>query len=645
MGKIRLYVLAKELGISNTELVDILKDLGIAVKSHMSTLEEETANLVIEMLSEEKEVDTKDAKKIILPQSATLQTVGDKINKKTNELMKALIEKGLMITVNQELSPSDLIRLGEIFGYDFVQELKEEVDEQEDIQGEVPAKDLKPRPPVVTIMGHVDHGKTLLLDTIRETNVIASEAGGITQHIGAYQVKIKGKKITFLDTPGHEAFTAMRARGAKATDIAILVVAADDGIMPQTVEAINHARSAEIPIIVAINKIDRVNANPERVKQQLTDHGLVPEEWGGETICVEVSALKKLNIDDLLEMILLVAEMEDLKAVAKGHAEGVVIDAKLDKGRGAVATVLVQKGVLKIGDPVVIGKTYGRVRAMFNDLTERVDKAYPSTPVEVLGIAEVPDAGDQVKVVKTEKIARTIAQQKAQLAKEEIRGVSRSMNLEQFYSKIKEDQIKELRLILKCDVHGSAEALRESLERIKSEEVKLDIIHCGVGGITESDVILAAAANAVIIGFNVRPDNNAAKVSERENVDIRTYRIIYQIIDDIKKALEGLLEPEIKEKVIGRAQVRQTFKVPKIGTVAGLYVQQGKITRNSMIRVIRNGIVVHEGKIDSLKRFQDDVREVEENYECGLGLENFQDIKEGDTLEAYILEEIKRILE
>jgi len=653
VGKIRIYELAKALNIKSTELVDMLKELGIEAKSHMSTLEEETADLVKEMLAggegkpSEKEVEEEDtAQKIEVTPPVNVKNIGEALNINPNKIIKQLIEQGIMVNLTQKLTGDALVEVEKTL--DIKVEVKEEeVKRPEKVKKEErkkKKKDLVTRPPVVTIMGHVDHGKTQLLDVIREANVVASEAGGITQHIGAYQVDIDGRKITFLDTPGHEAFTAMRARGAHVTDIAILVIAADDGIMPQTVEAINHAKDAGIPIIVAINKIDKESANPERVKQQLTEYHLVPEEWGGETICVEISALQKINIEELLEMILLVAEVEDIKADPKDKASGVIVEAELDKGRGPVATVLIKDGTLRIGDAVIAGSAYGKVRAMINDKGERMKKAGPATPVEVLGLSDVPVAGDLLESVKSEKEAKKIAEGRRQEKREIEMTSDRPANLEQFFARMQDEEVKELKIIIKGDVQGSVEALRDSLNQIKSEDVNLNIIHTGVGAISENDVILASASKAIIIGFNVRPDSRAKRVADQEGVDIRTYRIIYQVIDDVKKALEGLLDPEIREKVLGRAEVRDTFRVPKAGTIAGLYVTDGKITRNSNIRVLRDGVVVHEGSIGSLKRFQDDVREVESNYECGLNVEGFQDVKVGDVIEAFILEEIKRKL-
>ncbi len=655
MGKIRIYQLAKELDIKSNELVDMLKELGIEAKSHMSTLEEETAKLVKEMLAggegkaQKEQEEEITAEKIVVNPPVNVKNIGEAMEVNPNKIIKQLIENGVMVNLTQNLTGDSLAEVEKIL--DIKVEAKEEEKKaqpvkpkKEERKKKKKEKDLVNRPPVVTIMGHVDHGKTQLLDVIREANVVASEAGGITQHIGAYQVDINGRKITFLDTPGHEAFTAMRARGAHVTDIAILVIAADDGIMPQTVEAINHAQDAGIPIIIAINKIDKENANPERVKQQLTEYHLVPEEWGGETVCVEISALQKTNIEELLEMILLVAEMEDIKADPKEKASGVIIEAQLDKGRGPVATVLIKDGTMRVGDAIMAGSTYGRVRAMINDKGERVKKAGPAMPVEVLGLSDVPVAGDLLESVKSEKEAKKIAEERRERKRELELTSDRPANLEQFFARMQDEEVKELKIIIKGDVQGSVEALKDSLNQIKSDDINLNIIHTGAGAISENDVILASASKAIIIGFNVRPDSRAKRIADQEGVDIRTYRIIYQVIDDVKKALEGLLDPEIREKVLGRAEVRDTFRVPKAGTIAGLYVTDGKITRNSKVRVLRDGVVIHEGSIGSLKRFQDDVREVEANYECGLNVEGFQDVKVGDIIEAFVLEEIKRKL-
>ena len=497
---------------------------------------------------------------------------------------------------------------------------------------------MQPRPPVVTIMGHVDHGKTSLLDVIRQTNVTAHEAGGITQHIGAYMVRYKGNKITFLDTPGHEAFTAMRLRGAQSTDIAVLVVAADDGVMPQTIEAINHAKSANVPVLVAINKMDKPGANPDHVKQQLAEHGLLPEEWGGDTIMVPVSAKKRQGIDDLLENILLVAEVMELKANPNRHAQGVVIEAKLDKGRGPVCTVLVQKGTLRVGDTIIAGTAFGKVRAMTNERGEKVKAARPSMPVEVLGLSDVPQAGEIMDAVDDNE-ARTIAEKRIEKQRVSEMQKTHKVTLDDIFNQIQQGELKDLNIIIKADVQGSVEALRQSLEAIKNPEVRIVIVHAAVGAINESDVMLASASNAIIIGFNVRPDALVRKAAEKENVDLRTYRVIYDAINDVENAMRGMLTPEFKEVILGRAEVRQVISTPK-AIVAGSYVTEGKITNNSEIRLIRDGIVVHEGKVDSLRRFKDEVKEVKSSFECGISIEKYRDIKEGDVIEAYVMEEI-----
>ncbi len=494
-------------------------------------------------------------------------------------------------------------------------------------------------------MGHVDHGKTSLLDAIRQTNVTATEAGGITQHIGAYQVELGGRRITFLDTPGHEAFTAMRARGAQATDVAVLVVAADDGVMPQTVEAINHARDARVPIVVAVNKVDKPHAQPERVQRQLSEMGLVPEEWGGDTVMVPVSAREKRGIQELLEMILLVADMRDLKANPDRPAMGTVIEAKVDRGRGPVATVLIQKGTLRVGDFFLVGEVYGRVRAMANYRGEPCDEAAPSMPVEVLGLSYVPEAGDVFQVVIDEREAKQVAEKRAERKRvSEIGETSKKVSLEDLFEQIKEGQTKELRVIIKADVQGSAEALKQAIEQLSTDEVRVNVIHSGVGAVSESDVMLASASNAVVIGFNVRPDAAGTASAEVEQVDVRLYRVIYEALDDVKKAMEGLLEPEYREAVYGHAEVRATFKIPKAGTVAGCYVTDGKISRSARVRLLRDGAVLHDGKISSLKRFKEDAREVATGFECGIGIEGWNDVRAGDIIEGYGKEAVRREL-
>ncbi len=583
-------------------------------------------------------------KPVVLGESVTVQELALKIHKSPAELIKKLMQLGVLATINQDIDIDTATILAGEFGYEV--EIKLPVDLEAVLmqEPEEGPELLQHRASVVTVMGHVDHGKTSLLDAIRETNVIATEAGGITQHIGAYQIEHNGKKITFIDTPGHEAFTAMRARGAQVTDIAILVVAADDGVMPQTVEAINHAKDAGVPIIVAINKIDKPGANPDKVKQELTEHGLVSEEWGGDTICVNVSAINKQGIKELLEMILLVAEVGELKANANRPARGTVIEAELDRGRGPVASVLVQSGTLNIGDTVIAGAAIGRVRAMMDDKGRRIKKAGPSTPVEVIGFSEVPAAGDIFIVTEDEKLARSIASRRQTRRRdEELRSTSK-VSLEDLFKHIQEGQIKELGIIVKADVQGSVEALRQALERLNTGEVKVNIIHGGVGAIRETDVMFASASNAIIIGFNVRPDVNARKAAENEKVDIRLYRVIYDAIEDVKAAMSGLLEPEYREVMLGRAEIRKIFRASRIGTIAGCYVVEGKIERDAGARVVRDGIVIHEGKLESLKRFKDDVKEVLQGYECGLAMERFNEIQEGDVIEAFNIETIKRQL-
>ena len=507
---------------------------------------------------------------------------------------------------------------------------------------EVKEEELQARPPVVVVMGHVDHGKTSLLDAIRSTNVIEGEAGGITQHIGAYKVTVNDREITFLDTPGHEAFTAMRARGAQITDIAILVVAADDGVMPQTIEAINHAKSAEIPIIVAVNKIDLPGANVEKIKQELMNYELVPEEWGGDTIFVPISAKQKTNIDTLLEMVLLVADMKELKANPNKQAKGVVIEARLDKAKGPIASMLVQRGTLDLGDTIVVGTSIGRIRAMKNDKGQMVKKAGPSTPVEILGLVEVPRAGDTFYEVKDEKVAKHLIERRKRQEREKSLSLDNKVTLTNLFEKMENENLKQLNIIVKADVQGTAQAVKQSMEKLSNDEVKVKVIHAVAGGVTESDVQLAKAANAIIIAFNVRPVGAAKEVAENEDVEIKQYSIIYKAIEDVEAAMKGMLDPVYEEKVIGNAEVRQTFKVSSVGTIAGCYVLDGKVERNAGVRIIRESVVIHEGKLASLKRFKDDVKEVAKGYECGVQIEDFNDLKEGDIIEAFIMEQVKR---
>ena len=579
---------------------------------------------------------------ITIPDPVTVKDFATEMKKTTGDVIKKLLDYGILATINNEIDFDTAFLIAEEFG--ITASKKENVteedilfDDTEDLESE-----LKPRPPVVVVMGHVDHGKTSLLDTIRKTNVISGEAGGITQHIGAYKVKIKDREITFLDTPGHEAFTSMRARGAQITDIAILVVAANDGVMPQTIEAINHAKAAEIPIIVALNKMDLEGANPEKVKQELTKYDLVPEEWGGDTIFVPISAKKGDNIDTLLEMVLLVADMKELKANPNKQSKGTVIEAKLDKSRGPVATMLVQRGTLDVGDTIVVGSSIGRIRALTDDKGKRVRKAGPSTPVEVIGLAEVPEAGDTFYEVKDEKTAKHLIERRKRQNREKSINATSRVTLSDLFSQIEKGHLKQLNLIVKADVQGSVEAVKQSLEKITNDEVEVKVIHANVGGVTESDVTLAKVSNAIIIAFNVRPDPLAKEMARKEEVEIKQYSVIYQAIEDVEAAMKGMLDPVFEEKVIGTAQIRQTFKVSGVGTIAGCYVTDGKIARNAGIRVIRDNVVIHDGKLISLKRFKDDAKEVNHGFECGLQIENYNDITEGDNLEVYIMEEIKR---
>ncbi|MFQ9977450.1 translation initiation factor IF-2 [Clostridium cadaveris] len=692
MSKIRVYELAKELEITSKDLIKLLMDeFSIEVKNHMSVIEEEDAELIKELLLDENGEKKESAKSIVdeyeeivseevnkpvvknknkfknnkknrnekgndkssndnkdeeliveLEEFITVKELSEKLEKSNVEVIKALILNGVMAAVNQEINFETAEKVVKSFGGEAVK--KEEnaihIEKEEEIFED--GEELVKRPPIVTVMGHVDHGKTSLLDAIRKAKVTSTEAGGITQHIGAYTVTINGEKITFLDTPGHEAFTSMRARGAQITDIVILVVAADDGIMPQTKEAISHCKAAEVPMIVAINKIDKPGANIDKVKQELSEFGLISEDWGGDTICVPVSAKSGEGLDSLLEMVIITSEMEELKADPERKAKGTVIEAKLDKGRGAVATLLVQNGTLRTGDSLLVGSTYGRIRAMFDDKGKKIKKSGPSIPVEILGLSEVPAAGDKFNVVKDEKTARNMAESRKQKEKAESLMNSHRVSLEDLYSQIQEGKVKELALIVKADVQGSVEALKQSLEKLSTDDVKVRVIHQAVGAITETDITLATASNAIIIGFNVRPDNNAVTAAEREKVDIKTYRIIYDAIEDIKSAMIGMLEPDYKEVVLGSAEIRTTYKISNVGTIAGCYVLNGKLVRNSDVRIIRDGIVIFESKLASLKRFKDDVKEVNSGYECGLSIEKFNDIKEGDIVEAFAMEEVKR---
>ncbi len=702
MSKVRVYELAKELGIASKKLIEVMEDMDIKVNNHMSTLTDDEAKKVMSILTGQtdgKEPDKEDAEakkdqvakkpegktkekpekkveakkeesaeekpapsrkarkaiqeekraaalkaqkpKIRLEGQVTVSELAGHFDLPATQLITELMEMDVMASLNQPLSPESVELLADEHGFE-VDYIEDPIEEEllavcEDEGGQEIL-----RKPVVTVLGHVDHGKTSLLDSIRSAKVTDGEVGGITQHIGAYQVDVNNKQIVFLDTPGHEAFTAMRARGAQITDIAVLVVAADDGVMPQTIEAINHVKAAQVPIMVAVNKIDKPDANPDRVKQQLSEHGLVSEEWGGDTIFVNVSAIRGDGIEELLEMILLLAEVGELKACPERTARGTVVEAKLDRGRGPVATVLVQDGTLRVGESLICGSIAGKIRAMNNDRGERIKSAGPSTPVEILGLSEVPLAGDAFQVVGDDKVARQVAEKRAAKLKEVSRRVQR-VTLDDLFKQIQEGEVKDLNLILKADVQGSVEAVQDALNKLSLEEVQIKIIHTGVGAINESDIMLASASNAIVIGFNVRPDANARKLAEQDKVDVRLYRIIYEAIEDIKNAVTGLLKPIMKEVILGQAEVREIFKVSRLGNIAGSYVIEGKITRNAMIRVIRDGTVVHDnGKIDSLKRFKDDVKEVLTGYECGILLENFNDLNEGDIIEAYTMKQVKR---
>ncbi len=697
MAKIRVYELAKELEITSKELVRLLgEEFDIAVKNHMSVVEEEDAELIKELMmnkgdaaakpaqdaaATEAAAPVKEEKSIVDVYEEELQekvtnlakkkkrgrrrggrqeeeqeenveviTIGDtimvkdladKLAKPSNEVIKTLIMNGVMAAINQDIDFETASKVAESFDILVEREEKSILGEELFDEEESDDANLSKRPPIVTVMGHVDHGKTSLLDAIRKAHVTSSEAGGITQHIGAYTVTVQGEKLAFLDTPGHEAFTQMRARGSQITDIVILVVAADDGIMPQTRESISHCKAAGVPMVVAINKMDKPTANADKVKQELAEYELIPEEWGGDTIMVEVSAKANTTIDKLLEMVLLTAEVMELKADPARRARGTVIEAELDKGRGPVATLLVQNGTLSVGDSILVGESYGRIRAMFDDKGKKIKSAGPSIPVEVLGISDVPQAGDRFSEVKDEKTARNMASVRAQKAKAESQSQGR-MSLEDLYSQISTGVVQELPIIVKADVQGSVEALRGSLEKLSTDEVKVRVIHGGAGAINETDIILAQASNAVVMGFNVRPDTNAAALADKEGVEIKNYRVIYNAIDDVKAAMIGMLQPDIKEVILGTAECRVIYKVSALGTIAGSYVLTGKITRNAKIRLIRDGIIVYEGVLASLKRFKDDVKEVAAGYECGISIEKFNDIKEGDIIEAFQMEEVKR---
>ena len=684
MSKVRIYELAKELNVQSKELIELLaSEFGIEVKNHMSAIEDEEAELIKDLIEEEKSK-SKEKKESLVDEYEEMLNDSIKVKKNRNkhknkeevisnepentsgevviemedtitvkelsemlkmpsiEVIKELMFMGVMAAINAEIDIATVEKLAEKLADRLtvlVVRKEEKAIEKETMDDEDEANLVK-RPPVVTVMGHVDHGKTSLLDAIRSAKVTEGEAGGITQHIGAYMAEVNGEMVTFLDTPGHEAFTAMRARGAQVTDIVVLVVAADDGIMPQTKEAINHCKAANVPIVVAINKIDKPGANIDRVKQELAEEGVLVEDWGGDVASVPVSAKTRQGLDDLLEMILLTSEMLEAKANPNREAKGTVIEAKLDKGRGAVASLLVQNGTLHVGDSILVGNTYGRIRAMFDHKGKNVKEAGPSVPVEILGLSEVPVSGDKFEVVKDEKTARNMAEERKEAAKSAYLNTNK-VSLEDLYSQIQEGKVKELSIIVKADVQGSVQALSQSLEKLSTDTVKVRVIHGAVGAINETDVTLAAASNAIIIGFNVRPDSNAVAIAEKEKVDMETYRIIYDAIDDVKAAMIGMLEPEYKEVVLGTAEVRQTYKISSVGTVAGCYVTSGKVVRNESVRVVRDGIVIFDGALSSLKRFKDDAKEVAQNYECGLTIEKFNDIKEGDIIEAYTMEEIK----
>jgi len=581
---------------------------------------------------------------VITSETITVKELSEKIGKPAAEIIKKLFLLGIMATINQDIDFDTCELIASDYNITLEQQIAKSYEDvlADNAQEEDREDQLQPRPPVVTIMGHVDHGKTSLLDAFRHSNVTAGEAGGITQHIGAYTVMCKGRQITFIDTPGHEAFTSMRARGAQVTDIVILVVAADDGIMPQTIEAINHAKAANVPIVVAVNKIDKPGADPDRVTQQLTEYGLVSEDWGGDTIVVPVSAKKNINLDTLLEMVLLQADVLELRANPNRLARGTVIEAKLDKARGPLATVLVQNGTLKKGDTIIAGTAYGRIRAMIDDKGRTVNSAGPSTPVEILGFNEVPEAGDVMNVADADKLTRQVAEERKDKIKAAQIKAMQKVSLDELFNQMAEGDLKELNIIVKADVQGSAEAVKQSLEKLSNEEVRVRCIHAAVGAITESDVMFASASNAIVIGFNVRPDGAARATAEKEKVDVRTYRVIYNAIEDVEAAMKGMFKPVFKEVEMGRISVRNTFRISGVGTIAGAYVQDGKVTRSAQVRVVRDGVVVYDGKISSLKRFKDDVKEVASGYECGISFENFNDVHEGDVIEAYTMEQVER---
>lgn len=672
MSKMRVYELAKLLEKSNTEMVELLGKIGVTVKSHMSSVEDEIVEKIEELFENENkpaEAPAAEAAPEALPEvkvarGASIAQVAEAAGEKSVAAVKVLIMAGLMVPATAPADDKVLELLGESFKKKFVF-TEEAAAEPEEVKAAMPARPapskkvqkkkkkggkgveegLVGRPPIVTVMGHVDHGKTTLLDSIRNTRVTEREAGGITQHIGASRVNCNGNVIVFLDTPGHEAFTSMRARGAQVTDIAILVVAADDGIKPQTVEALNHAKAAGVPIVVAINKCDKPEANPDRVRQQLSDHGLIPEEWGGDTIMVEVAAKKGMNIDQLLEMVLLVAEMQELKADKSVDPEGTVIEANLDKGKGPVATVIVQTGTLRRGDIIYTGSAWGKIRAMIDDSGKTINEAGPSTPVEILGLESVPQPGEKFCILSSEREARDLMAENELNRREIEMNKAKRLTLEELYEKMQTEEVPQLSLVLKTDVQGSLEAFHSSLMKMSTEAVSVNIVHEGVGRISESDVMLASASNGIIIGFNVRPDANAKKVAENEGVQIRLYQVIYDVLDDVKAAMEGMLEPEIRENTLGTAEIRDIIRVPKVGNIAGCRVLDGLVRRNAKVRLIRDGVVFWNGDLSSLKHFKDDVREIKAGNECGLSFEKFQDFKIGDVLEFYEIVKEKKTLD
>lgn len=655
----RVYELAKEYNLTNKELIALLEEHGVRVKNGMSSLDPDTVALieseladdpadetestseeVVENISESAAIDTNGGLQV--EEGTTVSDLATSLELQPSALIMRLMKLRVMANINQRLDYDTLVMLGEHLNFEAVRSRTLE----EELLTEIPddPESLQPRAPVITIMGHVDHGKTSLLDSIRQSNISESEAGNITQHIGAYHVKLKGGSIVFLDTPGHAAFTAMRARGAQVTDIVVLIVAADDGVMPQTIEAISHAKAAKVPIVVAINKMDVPGARPDYVKQQLAEQELLPEDWGGQTICVETSAIDGTGIDFLLEMLLLEAALLELKANPNKPARGVVIEAKVDRGRGAIATVLVQSGTLRVGDVFVSGRYSGRVRAMMDDFGKRMKEAGPSCPVEVLGFTGVPEAGDRFYVVESDKDARTISETRQDQYRNEKLGANSHVSLDNLFQQIQEGEIKELNVVLKGDVQGSVQAVASSLLELSTDEVKINIIHQAVGGITETDILLASASDAIVVGFNVHPTTEAVQAKETEGIDVRTYNVIYNLISYIRSAMEGLLDPEVREVVIGRAEVRELFRVPRLGLVAGSYVNWGRISFNQPLRILRDNRLIHEGKVNSLRRFKDNVNEVQANYECGIGIETFNDLKIGDVLECYVYEQVARSL-